>query len=191
MSSQVRLSNCSSQLPVDLYWHARPDEGSLSRHVDLVTDELMDVVKAPAERRWNPYTETMVRREFRHRLMAATRGELVPVDHVKTIEHPLAAEMFEIRWQHVQITEQEADGRVRHRAAKVRLLHAEPDALGVVAIGLHAHEKLVVPDDARATRRAQDAEIEIAIGTYAAALPIWMGRSPAQPLHRDDGEGIG
>jgi|GEM_PF-1041366 len=191
MPTARRPSNCSSALPVDLYWHARPDEDRLSEHVDAMTDALMDVVTAPAERRWNPYNETMARREFRHRLVEASRGALAPVDHVKSIEHPLAAEMFEVRWQNVRVTEAQADGRVRHRDVQVRLLHAEPQALGVVAVGLHAHEKLVVPGDARATRAAQDTEIAHAAAVYATTLPAWLARSPAQPLRRDLDEAIG
>ncbi len=191
MSSQVRTSNCSLGLSVDLYWHARPEVSTQAEHVDAIAGALMDVVKAPPERRWSPYASIMLEREFRHRLAAASRGELEPLDHVKSLDHPLAAEMFEIRWQHVPVTEATVDGGVRHRDVRVRLLHAEPAALGVVAIGLHAHEKVVVDGDARATRDVQDAEILKAVGIYAAALPTWLARSPAADLRRDDRDGIG
>ena len=185
MACRARSSNCSSDLPVDVYWHASPSETRLSVHVEAITDALMSVVKAPPQRRWNPYLETMVRQEFRQRVMAASRGALKPIDHVKSITDPLAAEMFEIRWQHVQVTEVQDDGRPAHRPIQVRLLHAEPDHLGVVVLALHAHEKRVVVDDARATRAAQDAEIREAVGIYAQALPMWLARSSVGPLLRD------
>ncbi|UZN02679.1 hypothetical protein [Cellulomonas sp. S1-8] len=191
MPTPGRSSSSSGGLPVDVFWHAIPDRHLLSEHVDAITEVLMDVVTAPAGRRWNPYNATMARREFRHRLVEASRGALTPLDHVKSIEHPLAAEMFEVRWQHVRVTEERPDGRLRHRDAQVRLLHAEPGALGVVALGLHAHEKVVVPGDARATRAAQDAEIVRATSVYATALPVWLTRSPVQPLQRDLDGSIG
>ena len=179
-------SNCSTGLPVDVFWHACPDLGSLDGHIDALVRALVNVLKEPACRRWNPYAETMAQREFRHRLVAASRGDLIPVDHVKSVQHPMAAEMFEIRWQHVNVTEV-VDGKTRHRQAQVRLLHAEPARLGLVALGLHAHEKRVVRGDARATRAAQDREIETAIGVYARALPEWLKRSSTW-LDRDTPE---
>jgi hypothetical protein len=109
----------------------------------------------------------------------------VPVDHVKHIETPLVADMFEIRWSKVNIAELDAEGRERGQSVEVRLLHAEPDALGVCAIGLHAHEKVIVPDDARATRAAQDAEIATAVGVYATTIPALLRSSPARALRRN------
>lgn len=183
MSSTVSGSNCSLGLPVDVYWHERPDVRSVEVHLDLITDALMAVLKAPAGRRWNPYNEPMVRSEFRHRLAAAARGRLVPVDHVKSIEHPLAADLFEIRWQGITVSEV-VDGQVRHRDVQVRLLHAEPLRLGVIALALHAHEKTIVDGDRRATREAQDAEIVAAVEVYADALPRWLRSSLAGGLDR-------
>lgn len=148
----------------------------------------MYVVKAPANRRWNPYAEVYAQREFRSRLLAASRGQLVPVDHVKSIDHPLASEMFEIRWQHVRVTEAGDDGRLRHRAVQVRLLHVEPLELGVVAVGLHAHEKQVIPGDPRKTRQLQDVEIVEAARIYSVAGPQWLRKLPAVGLRRDTDE---
>ncbi|ASR55530.1 hypothetical protein [Cellulomonas sp. PSBB021] len=191
MSSQVRTSNCSLELPVDVYWHGCPEIRTQDEHLDVIAAELMAVVKARPERRWSPYAAIMLEREFRQRLAAASRGELKPIEHVKSLDHPLAAEMFEIRWQHVPVTEVTHDGGVRHGVVQVRLLHAEPAALGVVAIGLVPHEKLVIEGDARATRDLQDAQIMQAVGIYAAALPGWLARSPAADLRRDDRDAIG
>jgi hypothetical protein len=165
-------------------WHAHPEERSLTRQIAAITDVLMAVVKAPTDRRWNPYAEVMARSEFRKRLEAASRGELVPVDHVKSIEHPLAAEMFEIRWQDINVTKVDDHGGMRFDTVHVRLLHAEPGCLGVTALALRAHEKLIVPDDSRATREAQDAEIAGATLVLEKALPEWL-KSPARDLIRD------
>lgn len=187
MSSTAPGSNCSLGLPVDIYWYERPDVRSLQLHLDLITDVLMAVLKVPPNRRWNPYNEPMVRSEFRHRLAAAARGKLVPVDHVKSIEHPLAADLFEIRWQGIAVSEV-VDGKVRHDDIQVRLLHAEPLKLGVVALALHAHEKSIVDGNRRATREAQDAEIVTAVEVYAEALPRWLRSSLATGLDRHSEE---
>jgi len=152
-----------------------------------MVDALMDAVGQAPNRQWNPYTETYARRDFRHRLMSASRGELTPVDHVKHMETPLVADLFEIRWSKVNVAELDAKGRERGRPVEARLLHAEPDAMGGCAIGLHAHEKVIVRNDARATRAAQDAEIATAVSVYATAVPALLRKSPACGLRRDAG----
>lgn len=149
-------------------------------------DALIDAVGRAPNRQWNPYTETYARREFRHRLVSASRGELKPLVHVKHMETPLVADLFEIRWSRVNIGERDVDGRERGRSVEVRLLHAEPDRMGVCAIGLHAHEKVVVRNDRRAMRAAQDAEIAKAVAVYGTAIPALLRKSPACGLQRDN-----
>lgn len=182
-----RSSNCSSGLPVDLFWHGCPEECEQERHIDAMVDALIDAIGRAPNRQWNSYTETYARREFWHCLVSASRGDLKPLDHVKHIETPMVADLFEIRWTKVNVAELDAKGRERGRPVEARLLHAEPDAMGVCAIGLHAHEKVIVRNDARVTRAAQDAEIATAVSVYATAVPALLRKSPACGLRRDAG----
>lgn len=184
MTGAVRHSTCSGGLPVDVYWHGCIAEPELERHVDAIVEQLMDVIKADPRRRWNPYNEVITRREFRARILAAARGELKPLDHVKSIEHPLASELFEIRWSDLRVTEEIAAGKVQFRSIEVRLLHAEPATCAAAAIGLHAHEKVVIAGDRRATRRAQDDEIVRAVQVWATVVPTWLRDSPVHGLRR-------
>lgn len=116
-------------LPVDIFWRGCLEECEQTRHIDAIVEALMDVVVQVPGRRWNPYTGTYARSEFAHRLVAASQGELEPMNHVKHIDTPLAAGMFEIRWQDVRVGEVDSAGRERGRGVHVRLLHAEPDAV--------------------------------------------------------------
>lgn len=159
-----RESNCSKGLPVDFYWYGCDDPDG---HLAAANAALMVAIDGPT-RRWNPYNSAMVRAEFRGRLRLAAEGRLVPVEQVKPIDQiagAQAADLYEIRWRDLAITEQEG-GVVRYLNIEVRLLHAEPVRLGVAAVGLHAHEKLVFPGDAARTKMAQDDEIREALRRY-------------------------
>lgn len=102
------------------------------------------------------------------------RGELVPVDEIKPVSDGRAA-LFEIRWSGVAVTESEEGGQVRHAEIEVRMIHTEPEGLGLAAVGLHAHEKRVVPGDPAATHAAQDREIEVAERCYYAGVRALWG----------------
>lgn len=118
-------------------------------------------------RRWNPYNRSIARSEFRKRIQLAASGLATPVGHVKDIGNSPIVPMFELRWdREIRVTEVDERGRQSFRIIKVRLLHAEPPQFGLCAVGLHAHEKLIFPNEARRTRAAQDAEIEVAVERY-------------------------
>ena len=166
-------------MPVDLYWHAcvEPED-----HVAAATAAVFRALGRPG-RRWNPFAERMVLAEIRGRLRAAARGELRPVDQVKPIGERDA--LFEIRWLDIPVTEVAPDGSSRHSTTGARLLHAEPLALSVCAVGLHAHEKPHGQDDATARAR-QDAEIRVALDRYHAGVgTLWgLRRSSGLPQPR-------
>lgn len=160
---QGRTSNCSLGVPLTYYWHDCSDPDG---HLEAAVSALWEVVSSPTARRWNPYAAAMAKAEFRNRLKAAQRGELKPVDQVKAMDPD--DELFEIRWVGLTVTEHDPDsGTNVFLDIEVRLLHAEPAALGVCAIGLHAHQKVVVDGDKVETRRLQDVEIAIAVGRMA------------------------
>lgn len=144
---------------MDFYWHDCPDP---QRHIEAAVDALWAAMQGPA-RRWNPWTERMVKAEFRDRLNVAAAGCLKPVDEVREIGEGRV--LFEIRWLEIPVTDVDEGGTVRHSTTQARLLHAEPVELSVCAVGLHAHEKTVFPD-AGLTRAAQEAEIAVALTRY-------------------------
>ncbi len=177
-SECVATSNCSLGVGVDFYWYGKGPVALPGRDgIAAAVDALMAAVDSPA-RRWNMYNKAFTRREFTKRLEAASRGELVPVDQVKPVEDPDAEWLFEIRWADLALQEQrQGEALSRHITIEARLYHAEPLSLGVVAIGLHAHEKAIVEDDPKATRQAQDLEIHEAIVRYNDGLASRWGIS--------------
>ena len=103
----------------------------------------------------------MAKAEFRKRLEKAAAGTLVPVDEIKPVGDGLCS-LFEIRWSGIQVTDVEPDGRQSFSTIQMRLLHAEPSDIGIDAVGLHAHEKVIVEGDPQMTRQLQDDQIATA-----------------------------
>lgn len=165
---QQHPSNCSTGSSVDFYWHASssPDQDD---HIEAAVEALWQAIQRPGERGWRLETKAMARAEFRGLLREAAQGELEPVDQVKELgdEHPV---LFEIRWQTIDVVE--LGPPLSFKTILVRLIHIEPDELGLAFVGLHAHEKLVIKDrgsdeaNGRATKDAQDAEIAKALVVY-------------------------
>ena len=159
-------------LEVDFFWHEMQSPDDLDRNIDAAVDALTAALRADSTRVWNPWTLGAARGEFRQRLRAACRGELVPVDQVAGIGDGRPP-LFEIRWQNINVVRAASDGHV-HEQALLRLIHGEPEwAYRVVA--LHAHEKVVLTTDEQ-THAAQDAEIELAARRYILGEPSHWGR---------------
>lgn len=159
--SSGRPSNCSAGVEVDFYWYdcVVPDG-----HVDAAVDALWAAVNVTPGRLWNPWTAAMAKKEFRRRLLKAQAGELAPIAEVKVLGTG-GEVLFEIAWKGLTVMERTAGGDVP-RSLEVRLIHAEPIELSVCAVGLHAHEKRVYPDDPKRTHDDQDAEIDVALVRY-------------------------
>jgi len=58
------------------------------------------------------------------------------------------------------------DGTYAHADILLRMIFAEPPELGDAALGLHAHEKIVVDGDEQDTKHLQDMEIDHAARLY-------------------------
>lgn len=165
MGGSRRPSNCSGELEVDFYWI---DCDPSDVQIDGAVDALMGAISGPG-RVWNPWARAAVEEEFKKRLQRAARGQLRPVDEVKVIDpRPSMPDgLFEIRWKDVRVLElveaPSAQGKLqRERKVHVRLIEWEPLA-DIAAVGLHVHEKEIVKGDKVATRRLQDAEIDVAL----------------------------
>lgn len=166
-------SRCTERCAIEYVWYG----GSGGREdIEGAVEALMGAIRAP-QRRWNMYNESATRSEFRNRLQKAERGELAPVDHVKDLGRGTRAHLYEIRWQDITVHEQDDAGNTTFAELIVRLYHSEPPALPSLVIGLHAHEKVIVPDDETATRTLQNAEIDAAVQKFFNGLTENWGLS--------------
>lgn len=161
-------SRCSERRALIYWWVSKdPSESDL----DAAVNELMACLEKPG-RLWNMYNRGVAKAEFRARLEAAQRGDLIPVEHVKYLDRGSAAWIYEIRWQNITVQVLEPGGKRRFVKLKVRALHAETPRLPNHLLGLHAHEKIVIVVDGdkeaskRATNDAQNAEIDVAVRAY-------------------------
>lgn len=170
--SQVH-SNVCSRLPVDFYWVDNPAEDE-SRHISQAVDALFEAISAPGVRLWSPYNAPLVRAQFKNRIEKATRGELEPPDELKPVSDGRLP-LYEVRWSGIAVRERSVDGGPdSYFHVEARLLHGEPDELGLCFIGLHAHEKQYWGTPAE-IKQAQNAEIEIAATVYVTAAPRRWG----------------
>ena len=149
-------SNACRGRRVDFYWYGGGN-GTAQEHITLAVEALMGAIKAPENRRWNPYQEALIRAKFKKRLEKAAEGKLYPPEELKSLRGEDV--LFEIRWSQGEISVNEVN-RVGI-PVEVRLIHAQPyDQLGRCILGLHAHEKVIIEGDPAATKAAQDAEID-------------------------------
>lgn len=150
------ISRCSQGTAVAYLWAGKAADKT---HIDAAVDALMAAITNP-RRRWNPWNTAIAKAEFKARLRAAERGELEPVDEVKFMTSGKPRRIFEIRWHDITVHEAREDGQVDFLEVNVRAYHAEPAELPQSALGLHAHEKVVVPGGAEAVNEAQNREIQ-------------------------------
>lgn len=105
----------------------------------------------------------MAKAEFKQRLKKAMAGRLNPVDEVTPVDVRNPPPLYEIRWQHIPVTERDSEGVTSHAQVLVRLYHSEPTITPGYFVGHHAHEKLLDVDDINAS---QQVEIGVAIKWY-------------------------
>jgi hypothetical protein len=142
--------------------------------LEAAVDALIAAITTPA-RRWNPYNKTMAKREFKNRLDAAERGDLIPVAHVKALGRGSKAHLFEIRWQGIQVHEVDEHGVTFYPSVEARLLHAEPPAEPTLLVGVHAHEKVWFEGDDEQTKDVQNAEIDLGVAEFFRQGPADWG----------------
>ena len=114
-------SNACLGLPVEFYWHGG-GIGTAQEHINLAVAALMAALKEPANRRWNPYQEAMIRASFRKRLENASEGKLRPPGELKSLRG--GATLFEIRWRDINVREVNPLGNESYVQVEIRLIHA-------------------------------------------------------------------
>lgn len=153
-------SRCSGSQGVAFRWYGFPP--CASDDVEAAVDVLFNCLVKPG-RVWSPHARVMAKAEFRQRIRKAGHGRLRPVDEVKAIDAKNPPPLYEIRWQHIPVTQRDAEGSLSYEQTIVRMYHTEPLNVPGYFVGHHAHEKDVTAEDVNA---AQQAEINIAIAWH-------------------------
>ena len=83
---------------------------------------MVDLLFTPAPRRRDAYVEADARQSFKRIIARATRGTLVPIDHVKEIERAgrASVNMFELRWNDIELKEDDPAGSRGGRRPSLR-----------------------------------------------------------------------
>lgn len=134
---RAATSYCTYQARVDIYWRHLADPAERA-HIEAIVASLIAALSGPT-RRWSPHNIAMVKAEFRKRLEKAARGQLHPVDELKSLRSGRGS-LYEIRWNHINVVDDD-NGKHVHSKTNARLIHAEPNELGIAMLGLVAHEK--------------------------------------------------
>lgn len=162
-------SVCCSGASVSYFWRG----SARGRHVEQTVFSAKQALKDSGAE-LNPIQEADFEAQIEDRLSLAQDGELIPVDHVKTIRRKPAIEMFEIRWTDVSVNRRDrVSGLVAQEIAHVRLYYIEEGFNWVV--GVHIHEKVIIEEDEQATLDLQDVEIDEAIHFVEDHRDGWWG----------------
>lgn len=150
---------------VDFYWRYEPSQNE-EDHIKAAVEALIKTADGNDRRvSSNPHLLAHAKGSFRSRLKRLTRGELEPIEEVRALKRPRSS-LFEVRWQNVRCRTKTDDDTYTHTDILLRMIFAEPPELGNAALGLHAHEKIVVEGDEQDTRHLQDIEIDHAERLY-------------------------
>lgn len=111
--------------------------------------------------------ERDIRAEFKARINSAIKGRLKPEEECKPLRSD--PELYEIRWSDLSIPRKDlASGLyLDPDHAHFRLYYGER-ADRDWFIGVHVHEKVIVPNDPRATDEGQQEEIDEAVRIFQA-----------------------
>ncbi|RFA15335.1 hypothetical protein B7R21_04790 [Subtercola boreus] len=173
-------SRCSLGQHVRFRWYGYPP-AEVGDDIETAVDVLFESIDG-GSRVWNLYNERMVRSEFRARILSAQRGELSPIDEIKSVDVRNPPPLYEIRWQGITVTSLLEAGKKRFDQVLVRQYHSEPVAAPGYFIGHHAHEKVV---SGGTVSERQDAEIAVAKRFYDAGSASGWGIEPGQRVPSD------
>ena len=150
---------------VDFYWRYEPSQDE-EDHIKAAVEALVKAADGDDRRvSSNPFLLADAKGAFISHLKRLTRGGLEPIEEVRALKRPRSS-LFEVRWQNVRCRTKTDEGTYAHTYILLRMIFAEPPELGDAALGLHAHEKIVVEGNEQETRRLQDMEIDRAEHLY-------------------------
>lgn len=152
-------SVCSGGIPVDYYWR----QCVSSHHIFETVQKLMGILYEKYH--LNEYKAAYAEAQFYALLEKATQGKLVPIDHVKQISRSPDVDMYEIRWNDIEVRLVDKVTGMYGDSCSImmRLYYFELGELWVV--GLRCHEKLVGATDDE-TRNQQNEQIDCAIECF-------------------------
>lgn len=154
-------SVCTQGKNVSYYWRETPSGG----HIEQTAEKVVQVLKSRGYI-LNGMAEADCEAQIESRLELAERGQLKDIEHVKRIQSVPEIDMFEIRWNHIDVMlENKASGIYYDTRAMIRLYYFEQGQPWVV--GLHIHEKAAT-DDRDDERRLQNEEISKAKSCFEA-----------------------
>lgn len=168
----MRSSRCSGRTPIALVWAGIPSPGIVG--IEAAVTAFERLVRT-SDREWDPRHWAMLKSEFRNLLRRAERGALIPVTHVKDIDRGASEFVFEIL-HNFNVIERGLDDERVSKKVKVRFYVSEPPAHPNAILGLHVHEKEIIPGDHSEENRLQNVEIDVAISYYE------LGRSTSWGL---------
>ena len=164
-ASRDRASLTQSGQAVAFYWRYEPSQDE-EDHIKAAVEALIKAADGDDRRvSSNPFLLADAKGAFISRLKRLTRGGLEPIEEVRALRRPRSP-LFEVRWQNVRGRTKTDGGTYTHTDILLRMIFAEPPELGDAALGLHAHEKIVVEGDEQETRCLQDVEIDHAACLY-------------------------
>lgn len=178
-----KFSVCSQGGPVSYYWRFCTGGG----HIEQTSSRVVETLQK-AGYVLTGYAAEICEAEIEDRLELAERGGLKPVEHVKRIQRSPEVDMFEIRWNHIMVMEQDrVSGEYQDVKALIRLYYFEQGEPWVV--GLHLHEKVIVDGDEAETSRLQNVEIDQARECFEQCRESRWGLDELSPLRGGDDHG--
>ncbi len=142
-------------------------------HIAAAVRDLFKAVQGDGDRLWSPQLKALTKREFKNKLVRATKGTLRVPHQVKGVRRGSEIRLGEIRWSGLTAVERRG-GHERGLQLQARLYYAEPDGYGLVILGLHCHEKCTDGTDAE-VKAWQDEEIDKALACFAEGAPRHWG----------------
>lgn len=170
-----RESRCSGKSPLDFAWAGIPQPAALDP-IDAAVRTFESLMKAPADRFWDPHHWAITKGEFRSLLVRACAGRLIPLTHVKEIDRAAGEHVFEIVYETRVIRVDSAGNRYSERV-QVRMYISEPPGYPSHFVGLHVHEKEIIPGDHKRENELQNIEIDVAVNYYELGRPSNWGIS--------------
>lgn len=164
------MSRCSTAGSWEFHWYDGSNRDD-SDPVEIAVRQCMAAIRGENRFR-NPYSDSMVKAEFRSRIQAATEGKLEPDTQVKLVGRKRLVEITEIRWQDIPVVERSEGPTDRvHKDVLVRMYICEPDSLPFHLLGHRVHEKIVIEGDDDETNRLQTLEMLSAADVHVAGQP--------------------
>lgn len=164
MANVSPISRCTQKAPLEFAWAGigQPTAVDAVEAAVLTFEQLIDNVPGLF---WDPRHRAITIAEYRGRLKRGMAGRLEPVTHVKEMDRAREEHVFELIYD-FNVIELDANGVRKSRKMKTRTYFSEPPEHPKHFVGLHMHEKILVPHDHGAENDLQNVEVDVAVRYY-------------------------